>query len=101
MEEGSLPEDLLILRDRIDTIDAELLALLAKRFSVTREVGRLKAEKSLDSFDPVREQQKLERLQAMAIESGLDPDFVHELFQSIFREVVANHRQLLKSRENA
>jgi chorismate mutase len=97
MEVQPIPEELLALRDQIDAIDAEMMDLLARRFQVTRQVGKLKAEKHLSSFDPVRERQKLERLQALAEDSDLDPEFVLSLFQSIFNEVVANHKRFQQS----
>lgn len=101
MDEQPVPEALLALRGQIDTIDDELVELLSRRFQVTRKVGMLKAEKRLDSVDPRREQEKLERLQALAREHQLDPDFVLSLFQDIFRQVVANHRGFLKAGEDA
>lgn len=89
-----VPAELLQLRDRIDHIDAEIIAALARRFAVTQQVGQLKARHDLDSVDPVREQEKLQRLRTQAEQHGLNPDFVRVLFQQIFDEVVKNHRQL-------
>jgi len=91
---SSVPEELLQLRLRIDSIDEELLAALARRFEVTYRVGQLKAAHGLDSVDPVREQEKLQRLRDMARQNGLDEGFVHGLFQLVFNEVVKNHRLL-------
>jgi chorismate mutase len=95
MTPPAVPQELLQLRERIDSIDEEILAALARRFEVTEHVGRLKAQHRLDSVDPVREQEKLERLRASAEQKGLDGALVHELFQRVFNEVVKNHRQLL------
>ena len=96
MQEKAVPEELLPLREEIDRIDDEILSLLAKRFTVTAQVGELKARHQLNSVDPVREQQKLERLKERALEQGLKGEFVTELFQRIFDEVVMNHRSYLK-----
>jgi chorismate mutase len=92
----SVPEELLHLRNSIDAIDEELLAVLVRRFEVTGRVGQLKAEFGLDSVDPVREQQKLERLRRKAEDLGLNSAFISELFQKLFDEVVKNHRGYLK-----
>ncbi len=92
---SALPQELLQFRERIDSIDEEILSALARRFEVTVRVGQLKAEHGLDSVDPVREQEKLQRLRASAENLGLDSALVHELFQRVFNEVVKNHRQLL------
>jgi chorismate mutase len=91
-----VPKELLQLRDSIDSIDAEIIAALARRFAVTEQVGRLKARHDLESVDPVREQEKLQRLRSQAEQHGMNADFVRSLFQQIFDEVVKNHRQLRK-----
>jgi len=96
MQHQQVPDELLTLRQEIDRIDDALVDLLSERFKVTARVGELKARNSLDSVDPVREQEKLERLRALAEELGLNTDFVLDLFQTIFSEVVKNHRSYLK-----
>jgi len=90
-----IPAEMLQLRERIDLIDEELLSTLARRFEITRRVGELKAAHGLDSVDPLREQEKLAQLRALAEQKGLDGRFVHELFQLLFSEVVKNHRSFL------
>jgi chorismate mutase len=91
----AVPPQLGELRTQIDQIDAEIMRALARRFAVTGQVGELKASYGLNSVDPVREQEKLQELRKLALEQGLNPDFVHNLFQHIFNEVVKNHRDLL------
>ena len=90
-----VPAELAELRGEIDRIDAEIMDALARRFAVTDKVGRLKAEHGLNSVDPVREQEKLQDLRRMAVEQGLNADFIHSLFQHLFNEVVKNHRSFL------
>ncbi|MEM6678560.1 MAG: chorismate mutase, partial [Pseudomonadota bacterium] len=60
------------LRHSIDNLDAILVHTLAERFKCTQEVGRLKAEHALPPADPTREAAQIERLERLAIESGLD-----------------------------
>ncbi|MDG2176819.1 MAG: chorismate mutase [Gammaproteobacteria bacterium] len=96
MPSQQAPDELLALREKIDSIDEEMLDLLARRFNVTARVGELKAESGLDSVDPVREQEKLERLRALAGEKSLNSEFILDLFQTLFDEVVKNHRNFLK-----
>ena len=91
-----MPDELLSLRNQIDTIDDELLLILAKRFEVTARVGKLKADQGLNSVDEVREQQKLIDLKTRAEQKGLNQDFVLSLFKMIFAEVVENHRAYLR-----
>jgi chorismate mutase len=96
MPSQQVPDELLTLREKIDSIDEEMLDLLARRFNITARVGELKAESGLDSIDPVREQEKLERLRALAEDKSLNSEFILDLYQILFDEVVKNHRNFLK-----
>ena len=96
MQTNSMPDELLSLRNQIDMLDDELLLILAKRFEVTARVGKLKADKGLDSVDETREKQKLIELGTRAEAKGLSPEFVLSLFKMIFAEVVENNRAYLK-----
>ena len=95
MDGKAVPEELHVLRKQIDHIDDQLMELLARRFEVTREVGRLKARQQLSSLDPKREQEKLERIRQQAQELSLNPEFVLRLFEILFAEVVSNHKSYL------
>ena len=94
MAEKTLPEELLNSREKIDQIDSDLLNLLAERFALTLRVGQIKAMQSLESFDPEREAQKIEKLRGQSAELGLNPDLVQHLFTEIMKEVVKNHQRL-------
>ncbi len=96
MQSQQVPDELLNLRTQIDRIDEEMLNLLAERFGVTAKVGELKAKNGLESVDPVREQEKLERLRSLAEARSLNSEFILDLFQTIFDEVVKNHRAYLE-----
>ena len=99
MGSASVPAELLILRDDIDAIDAELLQALAKRFALSKRVGERKAYMDLEPFDGAREAEKLARLRALAADLGLNASLVDELFSRIMREAVQNHKQLREARE--
>ncbi len=94
MAENTLPEELLRSRESIDQIDNELLNLLAERFALTQKVGEIKARQSLESFDPTREAQKIEKLRSQSSKLGINPDLVELLFTEIMKEVVKNHQRL-------
>ena len=63
-----VPAELAELRGQIDRIDAEIMEALARRFAVTNNVGQLKAKYALNSVDPVREQEKLQQVQAQQLQ---------------------------------
>ena len=79
------------LRDQIDSIDAQLLALLNQRARVAQEVGHVKAETNAPVFRPEREAQVLSRI----AENNPGPLASTDL-QAIFREVMSACRALEK-----
>ncbi len=94
MGNGSIPTELLDVREKIDAIDAQLVEILAARFKLTHQVGLLKASQDLDPLDAGREAEKLSRLKELCEQQGLNPDLVTELFSKIMQEVVKNHEKL-------
>jgi len=50
------------IRQRIDAIDNQILALLKERLKCAKEIGRLKSKKNRAKWDPLRERQIFERL---------------------------------------
>ena len=81
-------------RDSIDRLDAILVYTLAERFKHTQAVGRLKAEHDLPPSDPMRESHQIERLQRMALEADLDPEFAKKFLNFIISEVIRHHEKL-------
>ncbi len=90
----SIPPQLLEVRDKIDEVDRQLVLLLAERFSLTRQVGQLKADGNLTAVDPGREARKLDVINALCQEHGLNAELVTDIFSQIMAEVVLNHRRI-------
>jgi len=80
-------------RASIDRLDAVLVYTLAERFKQTRAVGRLKAEHDLPPADPAREAAQIARLEELAREADLDPDFARKFLRFIIREVIKHHER--------
>ena len=78
-------------RDSIDRLDAILTYTLAERFKHTQAVGKLKAEHTLPPSDPDREAHQIERLQRLALEADLDPEFAKKFLNFIIGEVIQHH----------
>jgi chorismate mutase len=83
-------------RESIDRLDAILVYTLAERFKHTQAVGRLKAEHDLPPSDPAREAQQIARLETLAEEADLDPEFARKFLNFVIREVIRHHEKLQK-----
>ena len=81
-------------RESIDRLDAILVYTLGERFKHTQAVGRLKAEHDLPPADPDREAAQIARLEHLAREADLDPDFAKSFLNFIIGEVIQNHNKL-------
>lgn len=80
-------------RASIDRLDAILVYTLAERFKHTQSVGRLKADHDLPPSDPSREAQQIERLERLAREADLDPEFARKFLNFVIAEVIRHHEQ--------
>ncbi|MEM1130177.1 MAG: chorismate mutase [Pseudomonadota bacterium] len=85
-----------LLRDHrasIDRLDAILVYTLAERFKHTQAVGHLKAVHKLPPSDPDRERQQIARLEALARDADLDPEFAKNFLAFIIQEVIQHHKK--------
>ncbi len=73
------------LRDEIDAVDRELVALLARRRDVVARVAEAKRRAGLPVHHPAREEDLLSDRRRRAREAGLDPDLVEDLFRRVMR----------------
>ena len=94
MADQSTDPQLAEYRASIDNIDAALVHLLAERFKITKAVGRYKAAADLPAADPERERVQIDRLRALAEESGLDPVFSEQFLRFIVAEVIQHHHRI-------
>ena len=87
-------------RESIDRLDAVLVYTLAERFKHTQAVGVLKANHTLPASDPAREAHQIERLQNMALEADLDPEFATKFLNFIISEVIQHHKKTANDEAN-
>jgi len=78
-------------RESIDRLDAILVYTLGERFKHTQAVGALKARHDLPPSDPAREAQQIARLESLAQDSDLDPEFAKKFLAFIIQEVIKHH----------
>ncbi|MCM1068100.1 MAG: bifunctional 3-deoxy-7-phosphoheptulonate synthase/chorismate mutase type II [Muribaculaceae bacterium] len=76
------------LRRQIDSIDTELLDLLARRMRVAREIGSYKRRERIPVVQPVRYNDLMQRRTEAARQLGLSPDFIRTVLAAIHEESV-------------
>ncbi|EFW12898.1 putative fused chorismate mutase P/prephenate dehydratase [Serratia symbiotica str. Tucson] len=91
---------LLMLRERISTLDLKLLALLTERRELTVEVGKTKLHSHQPIRDKERERDMLDALIAAARLHGLDSLFITRVFQLIIEDSVLTQQSLLQHQLN-
>lgn len=67
-------------RQQIETIDRELIVLLAKRVALSKEIGSVKKTAGLPTLDPAREAEVIRRAAGIAREHGLSDEKVRDIF---------------------
>ena len=80
-------------RASIDRLDAILVYTLGERFKHTQAVGKLKAEHDLPPSDPSREALQIARLEDLARQAELDPEFAKKFLNFIIAEVIQHHKK--------
>ena len=76
------------LRERIRELDLQLLAGVAERVALARQVGEIKRRQRLATVDYAQERAVLERARSLALERGLDPAVAEDLFTRLIRASV-------------
>jgi len=79
-------ETLSALRAQIDDIDAQWVALLAKRTELTREIGELKAQAGLPVYAPDREASMISERQQQANALGVSPVMIQDILRRVIRD---------------
>lgn len=82
------PEALQVLREQIDFIDSQLIHLIGDRLNVAKKIASVKAANDMAVFQPKRWEEVLEKKMQLALEQGIDPEFIKELYEKLHAESV-------------
>ncbi|WP_414055250.1 bifunctional 3-deoxy-7-phosphoheptulonate synthase/chorismate mutase [Macrococcus equi] len=72
------------LRDRIETINIEILKLLSERGEIAKQIGEEKRKQGTAIYDPEREKEMINRLQDLN-QGPFDDNVIKQLFKEIFK----------------
>lgn len=92
-----LPVTLEEVRADIDIVDFQIVELLAKRAGLVAILAGLKKREQVR--DPAREREVLGKVREIAIQKGLSPDVLEEIYNILFRYFVSLQDERKKSRE--
>lgn len=84
------------LRQQIDKLDSQLLKILARRFAVTKQVGKYKKKKNLNPLAQKREKEIFRKRKIWAKKLNLNPLLIEKLFKLIIKNVKENHQKIKK-----
>jgi chorismate mutase / prephenate dehydratase len=88
MTNGNVPNHEELLNEQrvlIDSIDAELVALINRRSAVALEIGRIKMENGLPIYVGAREEQVLQGIERKNDDGIVPQDEMRHIFQAIMR----------------
>ncbi len=80
------------LRAGIDECDAQLVALLAKRNSITEKIGAIKQQIGAPLHAPDREADLLAARRQEAVNQGVNPELVEDILRRMMREAYQNQQ---------
>jgi len=86
MKQDEFDQKLLLLRNEIDEIDSELVALLAKRRRVTTKVGKLKSEVGMPIYAPDREAALIHLRREQAMVAGVSPELIEDILRRLMQD---------------
>ncbi|AKU95792.1 Prephenate and/or arogenate dehydrogenase [Labilithrix luteola] len=98
MSTPSPAPELVAIRDELAAKDRELVAILAERMRLIREVARIKGEKGLPSFDREREGAHLDDLVALGRTMNVPDDVVRDVYARLFAASRLEQRRILQTK---
>lgn len=87
--------DMPTLREQIDALDAQLVALLARRAGYIDRAAEIKETVGLPARIPDRVEEVIQRVRAKADVEKLDPDLVEALWRSLIEWSIRRETRVL------
>ncbi len=76
-------EEIEKLREKIDSLDDQLLQLLKKRLSISEQIGEVKSVNQINIFDSQREEMLFSSLEKKCEDLNMDKKFILNLWRLI------------------
>jgi len=93
--------DLGSLRDRIEAVDRNIIALIAERLKIVEDVAAAKLAAASPFRDREREDLLLQRLRGLAVAAGVDAHQIERLYRVVMEMSVAHQEATVRNRSDA
>lgn len=90
------PTDLSEIRKQIDTLNIQLIEVIAKRSALIPEVAKFKKENNVPRTDPEREKKILENCKTLANELGVNPILVENIMKLIIEDAHRIEKEIIE-----
>lgn len=97
IQDQSTNEHLLALRQRIDQLDNQLVAILQERMQVSEQIGTFKKSHNITILQTQRWNDIYSRLQDLAAKANLSPEFLSHYMEAIHLESI-RHQELVMNK---
>ena len=81
-----MKKDIASIRETIDSIDKEIISLLATRFQITRDLGEIKQKLGLPIVDIPREEEMEQLRKHLANQYHIDIHIIESIFQKVIEQ---------------
>jgi chorismate mutase len=95
-EEMGLGLELEYLRQLMDSLDAEIIDLVASRMELSRRMGTLKNAFNMTAYQPDRWREIVESRCSQALSHNLDKEFILQLYELIHHESIKKQLAILQ-----
>ncbi len=89
--------DIKTFRQEIDTLDQELIQILAQRFDICRQVAIYKRHVGMPMMQPDRVNAVKDRCSKLGEKHGVNPEFLRRLYELIINESCQIEDKLMQS----
>ncbi len=84
------------IRRAIDKLDEEIIALLGIRFQYVKEIVKFKEKDEESIIANERREAVIRSRRELAVENGLDPDVIEELYRNLINHFITEELKLIQ-----
>jgi chorismate mutase len=95
-EEMGLGVELEYLRQKMDSLDAEIIDLVARRMELSERMGLIKKSFNITAYQPDRWREIVDTRSARALSRNLDKEFILQLYELIHHESIKKQLAILQ-----